>query len=146
MPQDDERIQHTFEVVNIPRSYIESNLTPKHTYVPSWDSKKVNHVFGRFLNTLLHADLTTGYRIETDKGATRILYLFPNQKSSPHMFETIHRAHFQDFDIRSTERTVQIDEEDNVYACILRGVPQNSERSLDTLTEVMAKFGGCAFY
>ncbi len=146
MPTNEERIQCTFEVVNIPRSYIESNLTPKQTNVPSWDSKKVNHVFGRFLNTLLHADLTNGYRIETDKGATRILHLFPTQKSSPHMFETIYKAHFQDFDIRSTESTLKIDEEDNVYVCILRGVPQNTERSLDTLTEIMAKFGGRAFY
>jgi len=144
--QDDERTQHTFEVVNIPRSYIESNLTPKQTNVQSWDSKKVNHVFGRFLNTLLHADLTTGYRIETDKGATRVLYLLPNQKSSPHMFETIYRAHFQDFDIRPTENSLRVDAEDNVHVCVITGVPQNSKQSLDTLTDIMTKFSGRAFY
>lgn len=146
VPQDDERIQHTFEVVNIPRSYIESNLTPKQTNVPSWDSKKVNHVFGRFLNTLLHANLTTGYRIETDKGATRVLYLLPKQKSSPHMFETIYRAHFQDFDIQPTENSLRVDEEDKVHVCVISGVPQNSKQSLDTLTDIMTKFGGRAFY
>ncbi len=62
------------------------------------------------------------------------------------MFETIYRAHFQDFEIQPSENTLQIDVEDNVHVCIIRGVPQNTERSLDTLTEIMTKFSGHAFY
>ena len=146
MPSKDERTQHTFEVVNIPRSYIESDIVSKQNQKQVWDSKKVNHVFGRFLNTLLYANIKTGFRIETDHGNARILYLLPNQKSSPPMFETIYRAHFQDFEIQPSENTLQIDVEDNVHVCIVKGVPQNTERSLDTLTEIMTKFSGHAFY
>jgi len=146
VPRNDERIPHAFEVVNILRSYIGSDVINKQNQEQVWNSKKVNQIFGRFLNTLLHANLATGFRIETDRGKSQILYLLSNQNSSPHMFETIYRAHFQDFDIRSTENTLQIDEKYNVYVCVLRGVPQNTERSLDTLTEIMTKFGGRAFY
>ncbi len=146
MPRDDVQTQQSFEVVNIPRSYIESNLVSKQYQKQVWDSKKVNHVLNRFLNTLLHADIKIGFRIDTDNGTARILFLLPIQKSSPSMFESIYRAHFQDFDIQPTENTLQIDAEDNVHACIIRGVPQNTEGSLDTLTEIMTKFGGHAFY
>ncbi len=136
MPRNDIQTQYAFEVVNIPRSYIESDILNKQNQRPVWDSKKVNHIFGRFLNTLLHADIKTGFRIETDNGTVRTLYLLPIQKSSPHMFESIYRAHFQDFEIQTAENTLQINVEDNVHVCILRGVPQNTERSLDTLTEI----------
>jgi hypothetical protein len=129
--RDDVQTQHTFEVVNIPRSYIESDIVNKQNQRQVWDSKKVNHVFGRFLNTLMHADIKTGFRIETDNDTARILFLLPIQKSSPSMFESIYRAHFQDFDIQPTENTLQIDVEDIVHVRIIRGVPQNTEPCSD---------------
>jgi len=144
VPRYDERLQHTFEVVNIPQSYIESATRPSQEHI--WTPKKVNQVFGLFLNTLLNADIETGYRIETDNGKIQILFILPEQKRSPHMFKTIHNAHFQDFDIQPTENSLHVTSDDTVYACAIRGVPTNSERSLDTLTEIMTKFPGRAFY
>ena len=118
MPRAASRDLAVFEIIEIPRSYIESATTESPRQSQVWNAERVQDVYGRFLNTLLFSCATTAFRIETIHSKIRLLYLLPSQTSSP-MFESIHGAHFQDFEIRRTTNTLTLNSEEDIHICAL---------------------------
>ncbi|TFG28695.1 hypothetical protein EU527_16945 [Candidatus Thorarchaeota archaeon] len=131
MPRDTSRNPAVFEIIEIPRSYIESSMTENPREPQVWNAKRVHDIFGCFLDTFLFSD-ETAFRIEVARSKIRLLYLLPFQTSSP-MFESIHGAHFQDFEMQQTTNTPTPNSEDGIHACVIRGVSRVVERAFGAM-------------
>jgi hypothetical protein len=138
--------QHAvFQIRQVPRAYIEQASQAPDSKSSSWSPEKVQLVFSRFLNTLLLAEVRTAFRIETNQGQTHISYVLPDSHRAT-IFESIHAAHFQDFDLSRTGSPKNPISPDDVHICIVTGVPKKSEHALDAMTEIITRFGGKALY
>ncbi|MHA2081258.1 MAG: ATP-binding protein [Candidatus Thorarchaeota archaeon] len=144
MTCDDELPIVGLEIKEIPRAYVESNPAIEGNQSKTWMMKNTQLQFERFLNSSLHAGIKFAFRIESNGGNGRLLYLL--QQKDINMFESIHTAHFQDFNIEPCDQPRISSIEGPVHLCIMTGVPKSSMKTLDAMSDIITKFSGHALY
>lgn len=133
---------YAIEITEIPRSYFEHAM--KHLEKKA--SSPTHVKLERFLSSLSHTDVPTGFRIQGLGGNARLLYVTRGTRSNMEAIKESFAAHFPEFVVQSLSEVGCPLVAGQANAALLTGVPQPAVQALQAMTEIMVNFKGNSLY